>query len=115
MARVKRGTIANKTRRNRLKMVKGYRFGRRSKEKLANEAIRHAGRNAFRDRRNKKRTNRALWNVRLNAGLRPLGEKYSTFIDKLNKKGIALNRKVLSEIAAGNPDSFKRLVDEVNA
>lgn len=113
MPRVKKGVNANKHRRNILKSVKGYRFGRSTKEKLANEAIRHAGRNAFRDRRLKKRTFRQLWTIRLNGALRMHGETYSKFIDKLNKKGVTLNRKVLSEIAKDYPESFERVVDEV--
>lgn len=114
MPRVKRGTIANKTRRNKLKLVKGYRFGRSTKERMANTAIRKAGQHAFDHRRDKKGDFRTLWNVRLNAALRPLGTTYSRFIDMLTKKEVKLNRKVLSEIAAKNPESFKRIVDEVS-
>lgn len=113
MTRVKKGVNANKTRRNKLKMVKGYRFGRSTKEKLANEAIKHAGRNALRDRRKKKGNFRRLWITRLNAALRPLGFSYSRFIDVMNKKEVGVNRKVLSEIAKENPESFKRIVEEI--
>jgi len=112
MPRVKGGTNANKTRRNRLKAVKGYRFGRSTKEKLANEAIRHAGNNAFNDRRKKKGLFRQLFTLRLNAGLRENGLSYSKFMGALKKKKSDLNRKVLSEIAAENPESFKRLIEE---
>lgn len=114
MSRVKKGTNANKHRRNTLGMVKGYRFGRSTKKKLANEAIRHAGRNAFRDRRTKKRTFRQLFTIRMNAGLRLHGETYSKFIGKLTKAGITLNRKVLSEMASNSPESFERVIQEVN-
>jgi large subunit ribosomal protein L20 len=113
MARVKRGTIGNKTRRNRLQMVKGYRFGRSTKERLANEAIRHAGISAFRDRRKKKGNFRRLFTLRLNAALREHGETYSKFIDKLNKKNITLDRKSLSEIARQHPESFARIIEQV--
>ncbi len=113
MTRVKKGTIANKTRRNKLKLTKGYRFGRSTKEIEANTAIRHAGKNAFNDRRKKKGNFRALWITRLNAALRPYGISYSRFIDKLNKSEIKLNRKVLSELARTNPESFERLVKEI--
>ena len=68
-----------------LKMAKGFRFGRSTKEKLAYEALAHAGNHAFNDRRKKKGNNRGLWNIRLNAALRPLGHTYSRFIDMLNK------------------------------
>ncbi|MEN9921687.1 MAG: ribosomal protein large subunit ribosomal protein [Candidatus Parcubacteria bacterium] len=113
MARVKRGTIANKTRKNKLKMVKGYRFGRSTKEVEANTAIRHAGKHAFNDRRKKKGNFRALWITRLNAALRPHGISYSRFIDKLHKSEINLNRKVLSELARTNPESFDRIVKQI--
>lgn len=113
MSRVKKGVNANKHRRNVLSMVKGYRFGRSTKKKLANEAIKHAGRNAYRDRRLKKRTFRQLWTLRLNAALRQNGETYSKFIDKLHKADSELNRKVLSEIAAEHPESLERIIAQV--
>jgi large subunit ribosomal protein L20 len=113
MARVKKGTIANKTRKNKLKLTKGYRFGRSTKEVEANTAIRHAGKHAFNDRRKKKGNFRALWITRLNAALRPHGISYSRFIDKLHKSEINLNRKVLSELARTNPESFDRVVKEI--
>lgn len=113
MARVKRGTIANKTRKNKLKMVKGYRFGRSTKEKEANTAIRHAGKHSFNDRRKKKGVFRALWITRLNAALTPYDISYSRFIDKLHKSEVKLNRKVLSELARTNPESFDRIIKEI--
>lgn len=113
MARVKKGKNAIKHRRTVLKMAKGYRHGRSSKERLAKEAIKHAGKHAFNDRRKKKGNFRRLWIVRLNAALRQEGESYSKFFDKLNKKKISLNRKVISEIAIENKEAFKRIVDQV--
>ena len=113
MVRVKRGKISLKHRKNILKQTKGYRNARKNKERQANEAIAHAGNNAFNDRRKKKGVFRRLWTVRLNAALRPLGTTYSKFIDALTKKEIALNRKVLSEIAHDAPETFKRIVDQV--
>lgn len=113
MPRVKKGTMRNKSRRTTLKAVKGYRHGRSSKKKLATEAIKHAGRNALRDRRKKKGVFRRLWITRLNAAVKEEGISYSKFIDMMNKKKIGLNRKVLSEIAKDNPESFKRIIDEV--
>lgn len=115
MARVKGGVNANKGRKNILKSVKGYRFGRSTKEKLATEAIKHAGRNAFRDRRKKKGNFRGLFTLRMNAALRMHGETYSKFIDKLHKGNVELDRKVLSEIAMENPESFERIISEVNS
>ncbi|MAJ97363.1 50S ribosomal protein L20 [bacterium] len=113
MARVKRGTTSLKTRRNVLKRVKGYQFGRSKKERQAREAIAHAGNHAFAHRRKKKGDFRQLWTVKLNAALRPLGITYSRFIDALNKKNVSLNRKVLSQIAHEQPETFKRLVETV--
>ncbi len=114
MSRVKKGINALKTRRNVLKQVKGYRFGRSKKEKQAYEAIAHAGTYAFAHRRDKKGDFRRLWNIRINSVLHTSGLSYSKFIDSLKKKNIALNRKMLSEIAAGKPETFSRLVSEVS-
>jgi|TARA_Y100000310_G_scaffold345866_1_gene471918 large subunit ribosomal protein L20 len=113
MPRVKRGTIKLKRRRNILKQVKGYRLGRSTKEKQAKEAIAHSGVHAFSHRRDKKGVFRRLWNVRINAATRPLGFSYSSFIGSLKKKNIALDRKVLSQIAEENPDTFKRIVENL--
>lgn len=113
MSRVKKGVNALKTRRNVLKMVKGYRFGRSTKERQAYEAISHAGAYAFAHRRDKKGDFRRLWNVRLNAALRENGTTYSKFIGALKKKGVTLDRKVLSQIADETPEVFKRILSKV--
>ncbi len=113
MTRVKRGTIANKRRKNVLKQVKGYRFGRSTKERMAKDAIAHAGTYAFAHRRDKKADARKLWNVRINAAVRAEGTTYSVFMDKLNKAGIVLDRKILSGLAQTHPASFKRVLDKV--
>jgi large subunit ribosomal protein L20 len=102
-----------KRRRNILADAKGYRHGRSTKEIGAKVAVIKAGVHAFTHRKDKKNDMRRLWTVRLNAALRPLGFSYSKFIDALKKKGITLDRKVLSEIARTNPDSFSRIVDSV--
>lgn len=115
MSRVKRSKIAMKHRRNVLKAAKGYRFGRSKKEIEAKVALRHAGAHAFAHRKDKKTDMRRLFTVRLNAGLRALGINYSTFIDKLTKKNIVINRKMLAELAAENPETFTRVVDQVKA
>lgn len=114
MARVKRGTISLKTRKNVLKQVKGYRFGRSTKERQAREAIAHAGAHAFAHRRDKKNDFRRLWNVRINAASRALGIPYSKLIDKLKKKNITLDRKILSIIAKDNPKSFERILKKLS-
>lgn len=104
-----------KHRRNVLKQAKGYRFGRSSKEIEAKIAIRKAGAYAFAHRKDKKTDMRRLWTTRLNAGLREAGTTYSVFISKMTKKGMVINRKMLSEMASENPESFKRIIDTVNA
>ncbi len=113
MSRVKRGTIKNKSRKNKLAQVKGYRFGRSTKKRQATEAIAHAGNHAFAHRRDKKSNFRRLWNVKINAAVRKFDLSYSRFIDALNKKGIALNRKMLADLAENEPASFERVVNEV--
>jgi large subunit ribosomal protein L20 len=110
MTRVKRGVLKTKTRKNVLKQTKGFRLNRRNKEAAAIEAIMHAGANAFAHRRDKKGDFRRLWNVRINAMLRENGSTYSKFIGALTKKQILINRKMLSEIAAENPETFKRII-----
>ena len=115
MARVKGGVTSNKRRKNILAMTKGYRHARSTKKRAAKEAIFHAGKYAFAHRRDKKNDFRRLWNVRINAGLRALDEKlsYSKFIRAANKKGVALNSKMLAELAENNPESFARIVAKV--
>ena len=113
MPRVKRGTQHVKRRKSLMAKTKGMMWGRKSKIRLARPAMLKAGVNAFRDRRNKKRTNRRLWQVRLNAALRPLGMTYSRFIDGLKKAGIILDRKVLSQIAQKNEIVFKQIVEKL--
>ena len=115
MARTKGGIKNSKRRRNILAQAKGYRFARSKKKRAAKEALFHAGRYAFRDRRAKKRNMRGLHIVRINAALRANGFKnYSTFIGALKKNNIVLDRKVLSELAQEYPESFQRLVQKVS-
>ena len=113
MARVKKGKNALKTRRNVLKQVKGYRFGRSTKERQAYEAIVHAGNYAFAHRKDKKGDFRRMWNVRLNSALRENGLSYSKFMGALKKKSISINRKMLSELAASHPGTFKNVLSKV--
>jgi large subunit ribosomal protein L20 len=116
MSRVKGGVISAKRRRNVLARAKGYRHGRGTKERLAKEALVHAGKNAFIHRRDKKTVYRQLWIVRLNAAIRNEGFKsYSTFISGMKKKGFTLDRKVLSEFAQKQPEVFSRIAKEVHA
>jgi len=111
MTRVKRGTISAKRRRNVLKLVKGYRFGRGTKERQAKEAISHAGVHAFTHRKDKKGDFRRLWNIKINAGVRSFDVSYSVFMGMLTKKNIGVNRKMLADLAENNPESFQRVVE----
>lgn len=114
MSRVKGGVISAKRRRNVLKRAKGYRHGRSTKERAAKESLVHAGKNAFAHRRDKKNDFRQLWIVRLNAALRENGAgSYSTFVAKLKKGGVELDRKVLSTLAAEYPEIFSRVLKQV--
>lgn len=113
MTRVKRGVLKTKTRRNLLKQVKGYRFGRSTKEAAAMTAVMHAGASAFAHRRDKKGNMRRLFNVKINAALRPEGFSYSKFIGVLKKKGIEVDRKIMADLAENNPETFKRMVAQV--
>ncbi len=113
MPRVKRSVTKRKRKKKLLKQAKGFMWRRKSHYKTAKEALLKAGKYAYRDRRAKKRTFRSLWIIRLNAALREHDEKYSTFIKKLADKKIAIDRKVLSQMANEHPEEFKRLVEYV--
>jgi large subunit ribosomal protein L20 len=106
--------MALKRRRNILAQVKGYRNARSTKERQAREAIYHAGNHAFAGRRDKKGDFRRIWNVRINAAVRPLGLSYSVFINKLKTANIDLNRKMLSSIAAERPEVFAQIFAKAN-
>lgn len=110
MSRVKRGTIANKRRKNTLKQTKGYRFGRSKKEAQAREAIRHAGAHAFAHRKDKKSDRRKMWNVRINAIARENGISYSKLIGALKKANIEIDRKILADLAENHPETFKKVL-----
>lgn len=112
MPRVKRGTQHVKRRKTLLEKTKGMKWGRKSKIRLARPAALKAGVYAYRDRRNKKRVMRRLWQVRLNAALRPLGTSYSRFVDGLKKANIALDRKILSTLAKDHSEVFKNVVEK---
>lgn len=102
-----------KTRRNVLKKVKGYRFGRGSKEAAAYEALVHAGRYAFAHRRDKKNDFRRLWSVQIGSVLKTKNISYSKFIGAMKKKNILVDRKIMATLAEYHPGSFNRLVAEV--
>lgn len=114
MTRVKKGVNALKARRNILRKTKGYKHGRSTKERQANEAIFHAGTYAFAHRKDKKGDFRRLWNVRMSALLKENGISYSKFIPLLKKNGVALDRKILAELADSHPETFKKILEIVN-
>jgi large subunit ribosomal protein L20 len=110
MARVKGGTAARARRKSILKEAKGYFGSKHRLFKTAKEQVQHSGVYAFRDRRQKKRDFRKLWITRINAACRENDISYSKFMNGLSKAGLAVNRKMLSEIAIDNSESFKDLV-----
>ena len=110
MPRVKRGMMTHKRHKKVLETTKGYWGGKRNLFKTANEQFMKSGNYAYRDRRNKKREFRALWITRISAACRAEGMQYCRFIDGLNKAGIALDRKVMAEMAVSDPMSFTQLV-----
>ncbi|KKU14590.1 50S ribosomal protein L20 [Candidatus Jorgensenbacteria bacterium RIFCSPLOWO2_02_FULL_45_12] len=113
MTRVKRGTSAHKKRESLLKKTKGFKWGRKSKERAAREALLHSQSRAFKGRKEKKRAFRALWQVKINAGARAEGMNYSSLIKKLKDKNVTLNRKMLAELAKNEPAAFKKIIDFV--
>ena len=113
MVRVKRGKSARKRRKNVLKQTKGYKWGRKSKYKLAKQALQKALTYSYRDRKVKKRTMRGLWQTRIGAACRALGVSYSRFIYLLKEKNIQIDRKILAQIAKDKPETFEKIVKEV--
>ena len=114
MARVKRGVTSHAKHKKVLKQAKGFYGRRKNTIRTAKAAVDRAGQYAYRDRRNKKRSFRALWIQRINAAARLEGFTYSQFIHGLGKAGIVLDRKVLSTIAADEA-SFKAIAEKVRA
>mgnify|MGYP001579749738 CR=1 FL=1 len=111
MPRVKRGTIANKRRKNLLKHAKGFMWTRKSKYRQAKEALLHAWSFQFADRRKKKGYARRLWQIQIGAATTADGLSYSKFIAGLKKNNIELDRKILSLLAQQQPEVFKRIVE----
>jgi large subunit ribosomal protein L20 len=107
-------SVASRARRKKvLKLTKGYFGARKNVWTVAKNALDKGLTYAYRDRRTKKRNFRALWIQRINAGVREHGMSYSDFMGKLNKKGIALNRKVLADLAMNHPKAFAQVVKTV--
>ena len=117
MTRVKRGIVGHKKREKVLKEAKGYKWGRKSKERLAKEALLHAQSRSFVGRKQKKRNFRQLWQTKIKAAALKEGLKYNEFIHLLKINNIAgyiaINRKILSELAEKQPEAFRSIVAEV--
>ena len=112
MSRVTSGPATQKRHKKVIKAAKGYYGRRKNTFRAAVQAVEKAGQYAYRDRRAKKRNFRSLWIQRINAGARMHGMTYATFMNGLTKAGIEVDRKVLADIAAREPDAFKALVDQ---
>jgi large subunit ribosomal protein L20 len=115
MSRVKRGVTAHARHRKVLTKAKGYYGRRKNTIRVAKQAVEKAGQYAYRDRKVKKRTFRALWIQRINAAARANGTTYGQLIDGLKKAGIDLDRKVLADIAVREPQTFQGLVEAATA
>ena len=111
--RVKRGVTTRRRHKKVLRLAKGYRAGRSKLIKLAKEAVVHAGADAYRGRKEKKRNYRSLWIIRINGALTQHNISYSQFMNKLKSKNIQLDRKILSQIAIEDPRAFGELVKKV--
>lgn len=115
MARVKGAMMTRKRRNKTLKLAKGY-FGAKSKHfKMAKQAVMKSGQYAYIGRKQKKRDFRKLWITRISAAAKLNGMNYSTFMNGVNKAGITLNRKMLSEIAINDPAGFTAIVEKAKA
>ncbi|MCT4592480.1 MAG: 50S ribosomal protein L20 [Candidatus Gracilibacteria bacterium] len=112
--RVKRGTTTKRRHNKVLRQAKGYRWGRSKLFRLAKNAVSKALQHAYVGRRQKKRDFRKLWIIRISAATRTLGTNFSKFQAGLTKNNIKLNRKVLADIAARNPEVFEKIVKEVS-
>ena len=115
MPRARKGTQTAKKRRSVLRHTKGYRWGRKSKNKAAKVALMRAWTYAYRERRARKRDFRSLWQVKINAAARENGTTYSRFISALTKSNVILDRKTLADLAENEPEAFKSVVETVGA
>jgi large subunit ribosomal protein L20 len=115
MARVKRGVTSHAKHKKVLKAAKGYYGRRKNTIRIAKQAVEKANQYAYRDRKRRKRTFRALWIQRLNAAVRPFGLNYSRFISGLSKAGIVVDRKVLSDLAIREPAAFEAIVGQAKS
>tara|TARA_Y100000310_G_scaffold67752_1_gene63134 strand:+ start:3038 stop:3385 length:348 start_codon:yes stop_codon:yes gene_type:complete len=115
MARVKRGATAHKRRKNVLAKTKGFKWGRKSKYRLAKQALLKAETYSFRDRKTKKRMFRRLWQTQISAATRAKGLTYSKLIPLLKQQNIGLDRKTLSLLAKEHPELFQKVLEKAQA
>jgi len=115
MPRVKRGVTARARHKKVLTRAKGFRGRRKNVFRVAKQAVMKAGQYAYRDRRNRKRTFRALWIARINAAVRELGLTYSAFMAGLKRARIEIDRKVLADLAVQDKPAFARIAHQVKA
>jgi len=115
MARVKRGVTSHAKHKKVFKAAKGYYGRRKNTIRIAKQAVEKGMQYAYRDRKNKKRSFRALWIQRINAAVREHGLTYGRFIDGLGKAGVVVDRKVLADLAVREPAAFKAIVDTARA
>jgi large subunit ribosomal protein L20 len=113
MPRVKRGTTHVKKRKKLLSKTKGFKWGRKNQIKRAKEASVKAGAHAYADRKKKKRTSRALWQIRINAFVREYDLSYSKFIDLLKKNQVEIDRKILADLAIKNKIVLEKIIEEL--
>jgi large subunit ribosomal protein L20 len=115
MARVKRGVTSHARHKRVLEQAKGYYGRRKNTIRVAKQAVEKAGQYAYRDRKVKKRSFRALWIQRINAGVREMGYSYSVFMHAASEAELALDRKMLADLAMNEPESFRAVVEQVMA
>lgn len=113
MTRVKRGVTSRRKHKKLLAQTKGYRGTKRRLIKVAHEAVLHAGQYAYHGRKLRKRDFRTLWITRISEAVKQEGISYSSFMNKLKKANIALDRKILSSLVVEDPNTFKQIVDHV--
>ena len=115
MTRIKRGATANKRRKSLLKHTKGFHWGGKSKFRAAKERIHHAWEYSYRDRKVKKRDFRQFWQSRINVACRKQGINYSRLMAGLKKNKIAIDRKILADLAINNPKIFEKIVEKAKS
>jgi len=115
MARIKRGVVAHARHKKVIKKAKGFRGRRKNTFKVAKQAVEKSMQYAYRDRKVRKRDFRSLWTQRINAGAREHGISYSVFINGLKKLNVALDRKILADLAMHEPNSFKHLAEKAQS